>query len=551
MAKDDQQPFDDLIREPVGEPATDDLPSDVEAEVEGEDTAATPSARVQGWKRVFTANRTIWIIAAAAVVSLVAGLLVGRFVISPADAASLDDPPEPGLVTVPVEFGILSNDVTIRGDVGYADAVEVIIDTASLGGPAVVTGAVPEVGSTLSPLSVALAVAGRPVIVLPGELPAYRTLAFGMTGPDVLQFKQAMAAVGIDAGDPATDVFDTAAAAAVTALYARVGYPSPPAPEGAAEALQGAQDGVRAAQQSISAAKAEVSRASSGPSAVEVRQADNAVASAQRALDSVTAAKPLPPDDTPAALAQWNAAVGDAQDALALARLQRQQLDAGVDLSAQWAAVDAARQQLADAEVSLQRAREAAMPFLPSGEVLYLTDLPRRVDAVNVARGKILQGAAMVVSGATITVTGGVASADAPLLSVGDTATFDMPDGGTHDATITALVPGADSGARWTVTLEPAPLTAEQAVQLQGRNVRVTIPVGATAGDVLFVPIAALTAGPGGESRVEVVDGDPREGDRAQTRLVVVSTGLAAGGQVEITALEGSLTEGDLVVVGR
>ena len=192
-----------------------------------------------------------------------------------------------------------------------------------------------------------------------------------------------------------------------------------------------------------------------------------------------------------------------------------------------------------------------AMPFLPSGEVLYLTDLPRRVDAVNVARGKILQGAAMVVSGATITVTGGVASADAPLLSVGDTATFDMPDGGTHDATITALVPGADSGARWTVTLEPAPLTAEQAVQLQGRNVRVTIPVGATAGDVLFVPIAALTAGPGGESRVEVVDGDPREGDRAQTRLVVVSTGLAAGGQVEITVLEGSLTEGDLVVVGR
>lgn len=512
---------------------------------------ASSSSSVQGWHRVFRANRTMWIIAATSIIALVVGLLVGRFVMSPADAASLGDPPESGLVTVPVEFGALSNDVTIRGDVGYADSVEVTIDTASLGGPAVVTGAVPAVGSTLGPLSVALAVAGRPVIVLPGELPAYRTLVYGMTGPDVVQFKQAMAAVGINAGDPSSDVFDGAAASAVTELYNRIGFPVPPAQDGAQEALQGAQDGVRAAQQSLDAARGELSRASAGPTSVEIRQADNAIASAQRALASATAAKPLPPDDSPAALAQWEAAVGDAHDALALAQLQRSQLGSGIDTSAQRAAVDSARQQVSDAQVALQRAQEAALPFLPSGELLYLTDLPRRVDAVNVARGQVLQGAAMVVSGATITVTGGVAAADATLLTVGETASFELPDGGSHSATITALVPGADSASRWTVTLEPAPLTPEIAAQLQGRNVRVTIPVGATAGDVLFVPIAALTAGPGGDSRVEVVDGDPRDGERAETRLVVVETGLAAGGMVEVTAADGGLEEGELVVVGR
>lgn len=511
-------------------------------------SGAAPATR--GWTRVFRANRTVWIVAAASVVALVAGLLVGRFVVSPADAASLTEPPEAGLVTVPVGYGVLSNDVTIRGEVGYADSVEVTIDTASLGGPAVVTGAVPEVGATLGPLAVALAVAGRPVIVLPGELPAYRSLSFGMSGPDVTQFKQAMASVGIDAGDPASDVFDESAAAAVTALYAQVGYPAPALPEGTEEQVRAAQDGVRSAQQSLEAAQGELSRAGAGPSAVEIRQADNAISSAQRALDSAQASRPVAPEDTPAALAEWQARVGDAQDALGLAQLQRQKLGSDVDTSGPRAAVTSARQQVTDAQDALARAQRAALPTLPSGEVLYLSELPRRVDAVNVTRGQVLQGAAMVVSGATITVSGGVAAADAALLTVGDEAQFDLPDGGTHTATITALTPGESATDRWTVTLEPAPLTSEQAMQLQGRNVKVSIAVGATGGDVLFVPVAALTAGPGGEARVEVVDGDPRDGEKAKTRLVVVETGLAAGGDVEIIP-QGEIEEGALVVVGR
>jgi hypothetical protein len=135
-------------------------------------------------------------------------------------------------------------------------------------------------------------------------------------------------------------------------------------------------------------------------------------------------------------------------------------------------------------------------------------------------------------------------------MKVGDRATFDL-GGNHHGATVTAITPGADAGARPTVGLTPDPLTSDQVTQLAGQNVRVTVPVGATSGPVLSVPVAALSAGPGGETRIRVVDGDPREGAKAATRLVVVDTGLAAKGEVEVRPKDGGLRKNDLVVVSR
>lgn len=536
--------------DPVPDDAADD--SALTRELLGEDAAASAAeaedaaaprgrfAALRGWGRVFRGNRPLWITAAVAVASLVIGLLVGTFVVSPVEAASRADAPEPGLITVPVEFGELSNDVTIRADVGYADAVEVTIDTATLSGPAVVTGQVPEVGAELNTLSIALEVAGRPVIVLPGDLPAYRSLRFGVSGPDVVQLKNALRSVGIDGGDPASNVFDAQTAAGITALYAAVGYPAPSGDEGAAQAVSAAEAGVRSAQQAVAAARADLEKARSGADVVAVKTADNAVAAAQRAVDDAIAAHGTASE------------IADLQDTLALRQLERQQLDAPADTSAQRAAVDAANAQVQQAQQDLQRAREGSMAFLPSSEVLYLTGLPRRVDTVNVTRGAVLQGAAMTVSGASVRLTGSAGEADAALLQVGGEASFELPDGTPHRAVITALAPSTskDSTGRWSIELEPDPLTPEQIQQMQGSNVRVAIPVGATQGEVLSVPVAALTAGPGGEARVEVVEGDPRDPD-AKTRLVTVKTGLAASGAVEITPLEGAVDEGDLVVVGR
>jgi GrpB-like predicted nucleotidyltransferase (UPF0157 family) len=516
------------------------MPTAVPDEVPTAVPDETPAARgrLGAWSDLARRNRPLWVTAAVAVVALVAGLGVGRYVLAPDDAAA--QTPEPGLVTAPVELGALSNDVTIRGEVGYADPVEVTIDTSGLPGPAVVTGQVPEVGTQLGPLSVALELAGRPVVVLPGELPAYRTLRFGVSGPDVVQFKEAMRAVGLDAGDPASNLFDRTAADAVASLYAQAGYPAPAGEEGADEGVAAAQESVRSAQQGLAAAQAELSAKRAGPTAVDVRTADNAVASAQRALDAALASTP---DDA--------TTIGDLRDALALAQLQRQQLGAAPNTAAEQAAVTSAQNAVSDAQDTLAVAQQDALPALPAGEILYLTQLPRRVDATELKRGAVLEGTAMTVSGATLGLSGTVAPADARLLTPGMPAAFALPDGGEATATITEVAPGADAEARSTVQLSPAELTPEQVTALQGTNVRVSIPVGATEGDVLSVPLAALTAGPGGESRVEVVDGDPRDGDRAETRLVTVETGLAADGAVEIRPTGGDLGEGDLVVVGR
>ncbi|MCK2021310.1 hypothetical protein KZC52_00060 [Microbacterium sp. kSW2-24] len=494
----------------------------------------TDTSRVSGWGRVLRGNRTLWIVALGAVVCLVAGLLVGRFLLSP-DASSADAP-EPGLVTAPVEFGPLSNDVTLRADVGYADAVDVKIDTSTLTGGAVVTGKTPEVGATLEPLSVALEIVGRPVIVLPGELPAYRTLRFGVSGPDVLQLKQALASVGIGAGDVNSNMFDQATAEGIAQLYAQAGYPVPESEEGTADGVRSAEEAVRSAQSGVADAEKALTAAGAGPTPVEAFQADVAVQTAVEALDAARAAG----EGVPAA-----------ERALHTANLERDAIWAPRDTSSEASALESARAAVTSANEALEEARQKALPFLPASEVLYLTELPRRVDAVNVQRGSIVEGAAMTVSGATVRLTGAAAEADARLLEAGAEAAFELPDGTEHRAVIATLKEGKDSSARWSVILEPDPLTPEQISQLQGSNVRVKIAVGATDGDVLSVPLAALTAGPGGESRVEVVESDPREGEDATTRLVVVEPGLAAKGAVEVTPVDGELDEGDLVVVGR
>jgi hypothetical protein len=497
-------------------------------------TSVDSPPRGSGWGRVLRANRALWVVAASAVVCLVAGLLVGRFLLTP-DASSADAPAA-GLVTAPVEFGQLSNEVTIRADVGYADAVDVKVDTSALsGGAAVVTGQVPAVGAVLKPLSIALEVAGRPLIVLPGELPSYRTMRFGVSGPDVLQLKQALAGIGLDVGDATSNIFDQQTAAAVGQLYAQAGYSVPEPEEGADDAVTAAEEAVRSANDGVRAAEKALGEAGAGPSAVEAYDADVAVAAAQLAL---TKAQETGED---VQQAQWD---------LQKATLAREALHAARDTSAEKSALASAQSAATSAQKNLEKAQQDALPFLPASEVLFLTELPRRVDAVEVARGDVLTEAAMTVSGATIRLTGAAAEADGVLLQKGGEATFDLPDGTQHRAVITAV--GKEEGAtRWEVLLEPDPLTPEQIEALKGSNVRVTVPIGKTEGDVLSVPLAALTAGPGGESRVEVVDSDPRDGEDAETHIVVVETGLAAAGAVEVTPVEGTIEEDDLVVVGR
>lgn len=534
-------------------------------------TSTTAPAEPSRWR---TGNRTLVVLAGVAVVSLVAGLGLSRLVLNPAEAAARTAPPEAGPITVPVESRELSNDVTIRGDVVFDDAVDLRVETADLGERAVVTGQVPEVGSNLDAGSVALEIAGRPVLVLPGGLPTYRTLRVGVSGPDVLQLKAALGALGIGAGDATSDVYDSATAGAVSELYRRAGYPAPTASQEAQDAVTSAEQMVRSAQAEITAAQgalASAGRGSAEGGAVEsadaaVRSAERAVGVAQVALDTCAGE-----ECTPTTRAQYQADLDNARDAVGVAAAQRAALGAAPDTSSERAAVAAANDNLVDAKKALEEARQDTVVALPASEVVYLETLPRRVDAVSVKRGGTVEGSVMSVSGATLQVVASAAKTDAALLAVGSTGTAVL-DGQDIPVTVTEIAEASGGGSagsggdgdadgggsggsgsgggstagRMTITMQPGELTPEQVAALQGSNVRVSLPVSSTGGAVLAVPLAALTAGPGGESRVEVL------GDDGESALVEVETGLAAGGYVEVSGAAGAtLAEGDLVVIGQ
>jgi len=262
-------------------------------------------------------TRTIWIIAATAVVSLGAGIGLSRMIVSPAEAAANASPPPAGPITVPVEQRALTNDIVMRGDATYEDPVSITLETGDIGGPAVVTGQVPTVGNDITAGQVILEVAGRPVILLTGELPVYRTLRAGVSGPDVQQLRQALAALGIDAGDVNNNVYDASAAAAVRELYNRVGYPAPSAGQEADAALRAAQDGVRAAEEQVAQAQRALNSVADPVLRVEadgrVTVAQTRLNVAKGALDACKAADPADPcpDETVAvaeAQAELNAA---------------------------------------------------------------------------------------------------------------------------------------------------------------------------------------------------------------------------------------------------
>lgn len=502
-----------------------------------ESAPTTPGSGLRG-------HRLVWLVAAVAVVSLGAGVGLSTMIKSPAEQAAEVAPPQAGVVTAPVVQRVLANDVTMRADAAFEDAVEVKIPASDAEGvPAVVTGQVPEVGSELNPADVALEVSGRPVIVLGGDLPAYRTLVAGSAGPDVAQLKAALRALGIDPGKGAGkgDIYDAATAAAVQKLYAKVGYAAPSAGASADDAVRAAQEGATAAQQGLDRANADLA---AGPadkvSDADKLEADNVVRHAQRDLATAQAE---------------GGDVAKAQDDLALAQARRAELDKPRDTSSLTQAVTAAKADLRTAKEALAQAQQSALTPLPVSEVLFLANTPRRVDAVNVTRGTAVDGAVMSVSGATLLLEGSVAASDAKLLTVGATGTATLPDDSELAVTVASVEPkkadsgGGDSGddkaaGRYVVALRPDALTPAQVEMLRGQNLRVVVPVDSTGGEVLAVPIAALTAGPGGESRVDVVRGK-------ETQTITVTPGLAADGFVQITKADGDLKVGDKVVVGK
>ena len=303
-------------------------------------------------------RNTLAVVAGVAVAAALVGWFAGRSIESPESAAAKAKAPVASRITVPVEARSLSQNVVVRGDVELADSIQIKVDAAIAGGgPAIVTGAPVAEGAQLNEGNVLVEVAERPVILLAGELPMFRTLGLGSRGDDVAQFEAALARLGFDPG-PQDARFDTGTEAAVRAWYTQLGY-SPVDPTGTEqERLRTAQAAVDSAQKALN---------SSGLSEAERLQLVGAIDDA-RAAASDARANGAPASDINRLDRQVSIAEATYADRL------------NQDVSGQQKALD-------DAIAELAKVREQTGVRVPAPEVVFLKTLPRKLDRLLVERG--------------------------------------------------------------------------------------------------------------------------------------------------------------------
>ena len=517
-------------------------------------------------------SRLIAGVAAVAVASTAVGWIAGQRIKSPAEIASETAPPSPSLITVPIESRVLSSTVIVRGTVTFDEQTEISV-TGSGSDTAIVTRVPFQRGDQLLEGDVIVEVSGRPVIALQGELPVFRSLTPGLDGPDVAQLEAALLRLGFDPG-PVDTVYDAETEAAVELLYRERGYtPNLPSFD-AVSALEAAQDRVRGAEESLRIAEDAV--ANSGVSTSTKLQLDQAVANAEQALAIVSGQSTIARTEAAAAVAtaqnQYNLeptaenaaalrtaeateivvnreqdlAIGNAAGQVEIARALRAEGLENDNAEGARRQRDDAREELADAIDDLARLDGQIGVIFPVTELVFLPSLPREVQTVTTAPGQTIDGPVMTVSGSGVVIDSAVSSSDRSLVSVGLEALIeDETLGVSVRATITAIAdtPGGETSSdRYAMRLEPLGEIPAAAFE---QSLRVSIPIESTGGEVLAVPLAAVSAGPDGNARVEVERAD------GETELVPVTTGLRAEGYVEISTTNGVLAAGDRVVVGR
>ena len=207
------------------------------------------------------------------------------------------------------------------------------------------------------------------------------------------------------------------------------------------------------------------------------------------------------------------------------------------------------RRRLAEAQEDLVELQASIGVRLPASEFRFVKTLPSIVQSVDVELGDTPTGPVMTVSGASTILESSVAESDWRLLEIGTEGVAEDDDLGISVAVrITELAASPGRGDNGSSSRYPMVLTplAELPEEAMFESLRITIPISSTGGAVLAVPLAAVSAGSDGSSRVEVEMGD------GSTELVEVSTGLSAEGFVEVRPVAGGQLEpGDRVVVGR
>lgn len=184
---------------------------------------------------------------------------------------------------------------------------------------------------------------------------------------------------------------------------------------------------------------------------------------------------------------------------------------------------------------------------VPADELVFFPGLPVRVDESKVKVGDQVAGPAFTVTNSQLAVDGALSVDDAKLVRKGAAVAIRDADLGVEAAGVVteiAETPGTNGVDPGRFYLQVTPGEGAAGLVL-GASVVLTITVDSTEGEVLTVPVAALSVAADGTPRAQVRKKD------GTTRFVKVTPGLTSQGVVAVTPLDGqSLTEKDLVVVG-
>ena len=498
-----------------------------------------------------TKNRTTVLLYALGIVTVVAlaGWAAGSRIESPAEAAARTAPPTPSPILVPIEKRVLSSNVVTRGTARFGLPIPISLPPSPLkAGATDLITTLPLLNAPLKEGDVLFTASGRPVIALEGAMPAYRDLVPSSSGTDVRQLEAALKRLGFDPG-PIDGTYDAATSAAVAKCYEAAGYePFEPtlaqleslrlleiAAGDANKLKMAAAAAAGSAQLAVNAARAKVAFGN------QTASADITAKIAERALVVL--------DPTSLGYAHMAA---DEKLEVARVGLNSAQLDGQVMLQA---ALDAQKAAQYDVQLMTERADRLAADLaaaksklgiqVPVDEIVFIPTLPGRVEAITGLVGAAATGPVLSVTDNQITVDAALPLDAAPLVKSGMAVDIDEQALGIKAKGVVDLVektPGTHGVDGYHIYFSVR--VADTPTPLHGFSLRLTIPIESSAGEVLTVPMSALSLAADGKSRIQVQQ-------NGALSYVTVEPGLAANGFVEIQPVDGKLNPGQLVVVGN
>ncbi len=438
------------------------------------------------------ARRVLFIVGVCAALLSLGGLIGATFVKSPEQLRADAEGPARSVLTSPVERRVLKSTVIVRGVVGAGRQVEFTPVAAQGAAASVVTAVRVKQGGSVRDGDVVLSVSGRPLIVLAGSVPSYRDLVPNSDGDDVVQLQAALRRLALYSGGDVKGHFGAATKAAVKGLYKRVGFAVPEV---------GAPD---------------------RDSGNALRAADDAVAAAQQAVDVIqTQIADSPGATTPPGSPSLQRQLTAAQTVLARAQADRTSIIANTG------------------------------PMVPFSEVAFIPTLPAVVTKFTAEVGDPVKAPLVVFATGALRIVAHVQPDTATMLRQGMKVDVASESLGQSVYGVIAAVGErtTEAGQDGQVGAPFVPVTVAPSEGLSnewnGLDVRLTVIAAQTSGEVLAVPLSAVSAGADGKTTLTVL------GPGGKQTLVEVRVGLSADGFVEIEPAGATVLPGDQVVVGQ